>query len=202
MSAVPAASSMSKRLAGILAGGINTNDSVADAYDQANGGTDDGADLATITTAIANVGVAPATLVPEWEIPTESAHPGLAATRAGNRLTKADFLPTEADVLAAAAAGKPILFGTIVTNAFEPDNSGYIAPYTGRQEGGHALLICGVRPHGNRHDYRVRNSWGTTWADQGNCWLDQSWVMPEVYGEFAYSQNPKNSRRRRPRGHD
>ena len=178
---------MGHRLAEILAGNPDPDDSVADLYDRCNGGVDEGADLADCVSAMVNNGVAPASLVPQWQIPIEDQVAGLSAARVANPLEQADFLPDQASMLAALEAGKPVYFGIIVTNRFNPDKNGRIGPYGGIAEGGHAVLALGVTSTANGYSYIVRNSWGDGWGASGNCFLDSSWAQPEVYGAFALS---------------
>ena len=176
---------MGHRLAEILAGNPDPKDSVADLYDRCNDGVDEGADLPSCVNAMTTPGVAPSSLVPDYEIPTETARPGVSAARAANPLEHATFLPDQASMLAAIERGDPVYFGIIVTNHFQPDQSGYIGPYRGIAEGGHAVLAIGVSGTANGYAYIVRNSWGDAWGNHGNCLLDSSWAQPQVYGAFA-----------------
>jgi len=176
---------MGHRLAEILAGNPDPNDSVADLYDRCNGGRDQGADLDSCVNAM-QAGVAPATLVPNWQIPVEKFTAGVPAARAANRLETYNYLASEAEMLAAVETGKPVYFGIIVTNQFNPNPNGEIGPYGGREEGGHAVLAIGATATANGgHSYIVRNSWGSQWGAQGNCYLDSSWAKPEIYGAFS-----------------
>ncbi len=49
---------------------------------------------------------------------------------------------------------------------FEPDSKGFIRP-TGEKMGGHCCLIIGINIRSGH--YVIRNSWGPTWGDNGNC---------------------------------
>ncbi len=178
---------MGHRLAEIIAGNPDPKDSVADLYDRCNDGVDEGADLSTCINAMTTPGVAPTSLVPNYQIPIESPCPGCAAARAANPLEHATFCPDQPSMLAAVEAGTPVYFGIIVTNKFNPDQSGYIGPYGGIAEGGHAVLAVGVSATANGYAYITQNSWGADWGNKGFCLLDSSWAQPQVYGAFALS---------------
>ena len=146
---------------------------------------DEGADLSSCINAATTPGVAPDSLVPKYQIPVETPCPGCAAARAANPLEHAVFCPDEASMLAAIEAGRPVYFGIIVTNRFNPDSHGYIGPYRGIAEGGHAVLAVGCSATADGFCYIVQNSWGKDWGAQGYCLLDSSWAQPQVYGAFA-----------------
>lgn len=182
---------MGDRLAEIIAGNPDPLSSVADLYDRCNGGIDEGADLPTCVNTMTGAGTAPSSLVPNWQIPIEAAVPGIDAARAANCLAHATFLPDEPSMLAAVEKGTPVYFGIVVTNRFNPDAAGYIGPYGGRAEGGHAVLAIGVSATSTGHAYIVRNSWGESWGLSGNCLLDSSWAQPAIYGAYALAADPR-----------
>lgn len=71
----------------------------------------------------------------------------------------------------------PLLIGVICFEGiFNPTENGVIpVPKTGAREmGGHAMLIVGYDD--NLKAFRVRNSWGATWADNGYGWLPYAYV--------------------------
>lgn len=54
------------------------------------------------------------------------------------------------------------------TGMFRPDASGYLS-ISGTLEGGHCVWLRGYnRP---RDAYRVQNSWGSGWGQNGQAWL-------------------------------
>ena len=184
------AGTMAHRLSVILAGGTDTNDSVSDPYDCINGGRDQGASLPALSLVLTGTGMATQDGCPDWQIPTRAVTPEILAERIGNKLSSARWEPDEPHVLAAIEAGRPVVIGITVTQYFLPDGSGYIGPMHGRAEGGHAVLVVGVRANGSGHDYHVRNSWGSAWGDSGNCWLDSSWIDAQNYGAFSVPGAP------------
>ncbi|MER9554379.1 C1 family peptidase [Mesorhizobium sp. M0323] len=69
------------------------------------------------------------------------------------------------------SAGFPVVVGIIVDGAFKELRAGqiYTTPNNLRP-GGHAMVIVGYDD--SKVAYKVINSWGTTWADQGFGWIN------------------------------
>lgn len=77
-----------------------------------------------------------------------------------------------------AVAGTPWL-----TGMFDPDAKGYLK-LSGGEEGGHAWLILGA--NAKRQAYRMQNSWGDGWGQQGRAWVrreDFKTLLEELGGE-------------------
>jgi hypothetical protein len=71
----------------------------------------------------------------------------------------------------------PVIFGTNwYMDMYTPNRiTGFIRP-TGRPDGGHAYMIRGADdnikcPDGTKGAFRVCNSWGVQWGQQGKAWL-------------------------------
>lgn len=63
----------------------------------------------------------------------------------------------------------PAVVGTIwYSDMFTPDTTGYIHP-TGSQSGGHAYRL--IQHSAKRDAYRIANSWGRTWGQNGRAWI-------------------------------
>jgi hypothetical protein len=63
----------------------------------------------------------------------------------------------------------PVVLGVNwYSEMFTPDASGLIR-VAGTLAGGHALLAIGYSTR--RGAFRLLNSWGRAWADQGRCWI-------------------------------
>lgn len=88
------------------------------------------------------------------------------------------------DIDRTVASGYPVVFGAALHESFESDHvtrTGVVPmPEWGeRYVGGHCMVIVSTRKPGAQIPgavtsldyYRVRNSWGTSWADGGYCWL-------------------------------
>lgn len=76
------------------------------------------------------------------------------------------------DICAALAGGHPVVFGVMVYENFESDEvakTGIVPMPSGRDLGGHALLMVGYdRP---KQRFLVRNSWSSKWGQAGHCWM-------------------------------
>lgn len=80
----------------------------------------------------------------------------------------------------------PVLIGAAVDQAFLDARAGFI--WTTYQGGGvgHALTIVGFDD--SKHAYKVLNSWGTAWGDQGSSWIDYD-LLPTVAAYYSYVIN-------------
>ena len=75
----------------------------------------------------------------------------------------------EADVWDFVRGRGPVVAGTSwLTGFMTPDAKGYLN-LTGGEEGGHAWLILGA--NARRQAYRMQNSWGVGWGEQGRAWV-------------------------------
>lgn len=66
----------------------------------------------------------------------------------------------------------PAVVGTLWLDAmFSPDAKGYIHP-EGGLAGGHAYRV--TQAHPTRHAYRIVNSWGRGWGQNGRAWMTRA----------------------------
>jgi hypothetical protein len=83
-------------------------------------------------------------------------------------------------VRAALAAGFPVVIGSPITVEYTRDGDGHVfdAPRnTEALAGGHAQVIIGYEPSADHGAlYRVVNSWGAGWRDNGCAWLTEAFV--------------------------
>ena len=67
-------------------------------------------------------------------------------------------------------AGKPIIFSAKVTNEFMRARGPYVWYLgVGGPSSGHAMVLIGYDD--NKRAYKIQNSWGTDWGDNGYGWI-------------------------------
>lgn len=93
-------------------------------------------------------------------------------------------LTTEADVKSHIATGFPVVIGMLVDDGFKQmrANDIYTGP-SGRELGGHAMVVTGYDD--DRQAFKVLNSWGTGWGDNGFGWISYAAFKQRV--REAYS---------------
>jgi C1A family cysteine protease len=69
------------------------------------------------------------------------------------------------------ADGQPIVFATKLANSFMDFRGGVYSRKEREQllDGGHAMVLIGYDD--DRRAFRLQNSWGTGWGDQGRAWV-------------------------------
>lgn len=70
---------------------------------------------------------------------------------------------------------------------WDTDADGFVHP-TGAQVGGHAYAIAGYGRLNGSVRYRIENSWGQGWGDNGGCWIwqDDLAFLLSNDGELAF----------------
>lgn len=91
-----------------------------------------------------------------------------------------------AHVKAALASGFPVIVGLSLYESFEYQEvtlSGIVPmPNLAREDmiGGHCMCVAG---YGQRPGYfTVRNSWGTSWGDNGDCYMPEAYIGSAKFG--------------------
>ena len=104
------------------------------------------------------------------------------------------------EVKAQLAAGYPVIIGADVTKEFINDGfakkANFVWSADGTSAGGHCMLLVGYND--NKRAFKVMNSWGTDWGDNGFAWIDYTFFPKAVkYGfvaKDAYTTNaPRNN---------
>lgn len=90
-------------------------------------------------------------------------------------------------------AGYPVMIGALIDDAFYHLKAGQIWSHDGgKSRGGHALVVVGYDDA--REAFKVLNSWGSHWAEQGYGWIGYSQfrrVVREAYvAKDAFDEVP------------
>jgi len=82
-----------------------------------------------------------------------------------------------------AVVRKPVIFATNLDAwfSFTDYEDGESWTYAGPKDGSHAMLIVGYDNDRNGGSFKVRNSWGKWWGDDGYCWI--------TYASFKNSES-------------
>lgn len=100
------------------------------------------------------------------------------------RVVSAEPLAHDVDtVLWELACGHPVVVGLRITEQWDRPGEVIGAP-SGEVVGGHAVCLAGYQRDAGGTQVRVRNSWGTAWADSGEAWLDAAWLSLGHCGEL------------------
>lgn len=73
-------------------------------------------------------------------------------------------------------ANHPVLFCTTVGTAIQNYRAGQVLSIPGNDIGGHALAVVGVRNIGGKRVWRIRNSWGVHYGDNGHLLVDDEYM--------------------------
>lgn len=91
---------------------------------------------------------------------------------------------SEEDVWKFVLGRGPVVTGTTwLTGMMDPDSKGYLK-ITGGEEGGHDWCIIGASQ--SRNAYRMQNSWGEGWGENGRAWIkrdDYKVLLEELGGD-------------------
>ena len=115
---------------------------------------------------------------------------------------------SEKDFKHAISCGHPVIIGLKLFKSFYPKNKSAIVPYPSKNEaeyedhGNHALLVVGFND--DEKLFKVRNSWGTAFGENGYCYIPydyvtnsdfclEAFVITSIvdlsYSEFNYDAN-------------
>ena len=100
------------------------------------------------------------------------------------------------EVKAQLAAGYPVIIGAEVSQEFVNDGfekkAAFVWTSAGTASGGHCMLLVGYDD--NKGAFKVMNSWGKDWGDNGFGWIDYKFFPEAIkYGfvaKDAFTNNP------------
>jgi Concanavalin A-like lectin/glucanases superfamily/Papain family cysteine protease len=86
-------------------------------------------------------------------------------------------------------SGFPVMIAVIVDQSFYNLQSPYIwSSKYGNTSGGHAITVVGYDD--NKSAFKVQNSWGANWKDNGHLWISYSFFSQAVRNEECYVVYP------------
>lgn len=91
-----------------------------------------------------------------------------------NRITEYYKIDHNEDISYAITSGLPVVTGINVGRDFLDFNGGSIFDRETRPEGGHAVLLVGY--DSDNDAFKLRNSWGEDWGENGYAWVSGSWI--------------------------
>jgi len=165
---------------------------------EADKGADcNGTDFVSAFDVMISRGVATLATVPYEDLGDCSSSPQSAWTTDAAKHKIESFREIDVDkatIKSNLANGKAVVFGAKLGDEFMNANSDEVLNfqtygYTG-QHAYHAMIICGYDDDkGPNGAFRVVNSWGTSWGDDGYIWIDQDYFCTAEFCFGAYVAN-------------
>ena len=148
---------------------------------------DDGTFIHSAFGTLKTLGVCPEDMWP-FDSKLIGHQPGILCYKAGDDNKILNFYRIDStgsdrvnDVEALIQTNSPVVFATEVSKEFENYSGGtkvFEAPAV--SVGGHAMVIVGVRTNAaGKKEFRIRNSWGTSWGDNGFAWVSEDYLMSD-----------------------
>jgi C1A family cysteine protease len=89
------------------------------------------------------------------------------------------------DIITAISLEYPVIFGARISREFYGYRPGTILTVPKKSiVGGHALTIVGYSKCAKGYKFRVVNSWGSRWGDNGYCWIDEKYIRSKYCKNF------------------
>ncbi len=153
-------------------------------YNQINGGQDRGSSIYRALELIVKKGVATLEAMP-YSDKNFTSQPSSAAFSEASKFKAKNFQTVNGTtgIKTALANGQPVIIGVGVFSASLYKLKGASSIYNsaiGNYDGGHALTITGYDDNYLGGAFRIINSWGTDWGDQGYFWLPYSFAFTPV----------------------
>lgn len=105
-----------------------------------------------------------------------------------NHVVSGGGLPSVKQIKAYIKDTVPLVFAASVGNVFGNWHGSRVFSSTDNGiKGGHAMVISGYDD--SKHAFRIRNSWGTSWGDQGSAWVDYDFFINDFCNEVFVASN-------------
>lgn len=88
------------------------------------------------------------------------------------------------DIASAIEKGYPVVFGTGVGKELMGLSADAVMSPPKSIVGYHALVVTGYRVVDGRVQFRIRNSWGEEWGDNGRCWFDEDYMTSPMTSDL------------------
>ncbi len=148
-------------------------------------------------TAMINNGVASLSTVPYSKITSSTCDSGTATGNSDNKLSNYRKIAnsdtgdgmTVDNFKYYLNQGRPVVIGAQLGDRFMAWSSSDVISYDtyleeGMQHAYHAMVLSGYDD--SKQAFRVRNSWGTSWGDEGSIWVDYDFFIDSfVYTAFV-----------------
>ena len=170
-------------------------------YNQINKGRDRGSSIYNALKLLRDKGAVPWSVMP-YNQKDYRTKPTYSQKRAAKKYRIRSFRKVRLDdpyyVKLELSKGNPIVPGVKVTSAWRRPKRGKVADnYSGRVRGGHAMTVVGYddnkrSPRGHRGAFKIMNSWGKRWGDNGYFWMSyKCFSMLAKYAYVAYDYRGK-----------
>ena len=80
----------------------------------------------------------------------------------------------------------PVVFGTAISKNFTEyhNQSNIIWEPPTKTIGNHAMIITGIRWNNSKREFLIRNSWGSSFGDNGHTWFSENYINSSLSDDF------------------
>jgi hypothetical protein len=141
-------------------------------YNQVNGGMDTGSNFIAAFNILLNQGAAPLSAMPYvgHDYLSQPSNAARASAEPFKIASWSTVVPSDTlNVKAQLNRGFPIVIGAVVDHNYVNQGPGVWTHYTSPPAGRHAMVVVGYDDA--KQAFKVINSWGTGWGDEGYGWI-------------------------------
>lgn len=149
---------------------------------------DDGSYIRNCVDSFQRLGVAPESIWP-YDVRMVFAQPPIRAYQLSldNKIDAYYRINGErsSSIEEAVRANHPVIFASDVTKEYTQYNGHGVVWETPKTwVGAHAQIITGIRYVEGLRQFRVRNSWGVSWGEEGHSWYSESYIESARCSDF------------------